>query len=1004
MKKLSIIAIATLSAIYGSNVFAVEVTPEESGKISADLHGSAGEVSRHRGERLKTKIQWKAWSNDMEGLHPHSPKNYQVYKVEYAKPGDIYPSSGNSNEMILKENENGFAANLEKNVPFQLNSNKIVGMYYDEWAYWERSFSADLVPAKNLTHIFWSFLGLCDFGAQRPGNVTLPSTGNTGLVAEGNERGQKILKGMCGQGNLPTESGDTNWQGNDTPAKQQGDFNVTRYDPQASYYGLKALERMKKANPQLNVMVSIGGWSMSAPFHAMVETKEGRDIFVNSVMNFLSENPFVDGIDLDWEFVGSTGPSAMGNLATDGYQKEKERYTALVKELRKAMDAKYSGAQRKQLSAAVSASPAKLAAIDFNSLKDDFDFINIMTYDMYGAFARNPGHQAAVYAKPIAGTYYQQGGQDKVKDEAGNIIIDGQGNDMTGEQTQRGFSTEGAVKAILDNNPDFPSEKLVVGAAAYSRGWHSVSVKQEHDKLFWHGIANGEEVSRKGLGSNGSYEHGVTDYRELYDNIISKKQDVYYDKQAEAAYIWKPIANVNGNPTAQVETFDSQRSVIAKGDLVKKYKLGGMFAWAASNDNGLILNSMNAAVCNKQANGSYYNFSEDYNGVVDTKVIDSQNGVPTKVDESMSGPVAYNFNGQNYCNSSTPEVPETPESQAPTVTLDKTSINVVGTSDYGFGYPVIAGSNQDSVTWKWERIEGNSDIYLKSYDKASAEIVVPKNLFDVSAKFRVTATNGDKKSGEAFVTVNVVKPAVSISGSNTMASANPVKLEAEANFDQVTYAWTLKQGAQVVANGIDQNGQIKAGLAAGDYFAEVTASSVKGARSATQTHAVKVTQEVQNNDQAFINGIKLGLQFKDEGNRYFITGTVASSQTPTSKPNYSWSPMGGTQESTNGLSYFTFSVEKTSSPQLMNLKVDVTAGKETRQLMENFTVPALSGSAGYPAWAYGNNYKAGDVVTHKGKVFECVVAGWCSQTGQWSQLHYEPEVGISWTQAWKYHK
>lgn len=1002
MKRLSIIAIATLSAIYGSNVLAVEVTPDDSGKITADQQGSAGDVSRHRGDRLKTKIQWKAWSNDMEGLHPHSPKNYQVYKVEYAKPGDIYPSSGNSSEMILKDNENGFAANLEKNLPFQLNSNKIVGMYYDEWAYWERSFSADLVPAKNLTHIFWSFLGLCDFGAQRPGNVTLPTTGNTGLIAEGNERGQKILKGMCGQGNFPTETGETGWQGNGTPAKQQGDFSVTRYDPQASHFGLTALERMKKANPQLKVMVSIGGWSMSAPFHAMVETKEGRDIFVNSVMNFLSENPFVDGIDLDWEFVGSTGPSAMGDLATDGYQKEKERYTALVKELRKAMDAKYSGAQRKQLSAAVSASPAKLAAIDFNSLKDDFDFINIMTYDMYGAFARHPGHQAAVYAKPIAGAYYQQGSQDKVKDEAGNIIIDGQGHDMTGEQTQRGFSTEGAVKAILDNNPDFPSEKLVVGAAAYSRGWHSVSVKTEHDKLFWHGIANGEDVSRKGLGSSGSYEHGVTDYRDLYDNVISKKQNVYYDKQAEAAYIWKPIANVNGNPTAQVETFDSQRSVIAKGDLVKKYKLGGLFAWAASNDNGLILNSMNAAVCNKQANGSYYNFSEDYNGVVETKVLDSQNGIPTKVDETMSAPTTYHFNGQTYCDASTPEIPE---SQVPTVTLDKTTINVVGTHDHGFAYPVTATSNQENVTWKWEIVQGHSLIQVRNVDKATAELVVPKDLFETSAKFRVTVTNSAGQTNEAFVTINVAKPAVAISGPNSMTSATSAQLTAEANFDQASYRWVLKKGETQVVNAITQTGQIIAGMPAGDYSVEVFATSTKGARTATSTHAIKVTSEqVQNNDQAFIKGLSLTMNPTDNGSSMTFTGGVSSSTTATSIPGYQWTLPSGAQGGSNGQAGQRFTIAKTNQQQNLNLSVEVTAGKETRTLTASIIVPAASDSSDYPAWVYGTDYKKGDVVTHKGKRFECVVAGWCSQTGQWSQLHYEPEVGLNWIQAWKYHK
>lgn len=998
MKKLSIIALATLSAIYGSNALAVEVTPNDSGKLAADLQGSAGEVSRHRGDRLKTKLQWKPWSSDVEGIHPHSPKNYQVYRVEYAKPGDVNPSTNNEPQYLLKDSENGFAANLEKNVPFQHNSNKIVGMYYDEWAYWERSFTADLVPAKNLTHVFWSFLGLCDYGADRPASVKLDITENTGMAAEGNLRGQKIFKAMCGQGKFPTEQGEEDWQGIDTPAKEQGDFNVSRYDPMASHYGLKALERMKKANPQLKVMVSIGGWSMSAPFHAMVETKEGRAIFVKSVMNFLNENPFVDGIDLDWEFVGSTGPSAMGDLAIDGYQKEKDRYTALVKELRQAMDAKYTGSQRKQLSAAVSASPAKLAAIDFNALKDDFDFINIMTYDMYGAFARNPGHQAAVHAKPIAGTYYQQGSQEKLKDEAGNIIIDANGQSMTGEEAQRNFSVEGAVKAILDNNPEFPSEKLVVGAAAYSRGWHSVSVEPKLDKLFWHGTANGKEVSREGLGSNGSYEQGVTDYRELYDNFLSKKtnNNTYYDKQAEAAYIWKPIANVNGNPTAQVETFDSQRSVIAKGELVKKYKLGGLFAWTASNDNGHILNSMNAAVCNKLDGGSYYNFAENYEGVVDTKVLDSQNGVAVKVDETISGPVNYNFNGETYCQSADNEG----ESQAPGVTLDKTNISVVGTTNVSFGYLVTASSSQPDVTWKWEQVEGDKGIYLKSNDKAAAEIVVPKNTWSTSAKFKVSATKNGK-TGESLVTINVAQPAVTISGNSEMSPTNPAKLTAKANFNQETYAWTLKKNGQNVSGGIDANGQIATGLAVGEYTVTVQATSDHGARSASKDLTVKVKEQAQNNDQAFINALTMSMQSTDSGNSMTFSGSVSSSSAATSAPGYQWTLPAGAQGGNNGQAQQQFTVNKTSQAQSLKVKVNVTAGKESRVLEHSITVPALAETGQYPLYKPGTAYTAGQVVQNKnGDLFECKpwpYTGWCGST---SALHYEPGIGLAWSDAW----
>jgi hypothetical protein len=228
-------------------------------------------------------------------------------------------------------------------------------------------------------------------------------------------------------------------------------------------------------------------------------------------------------------------------------------------------------------------------------------------------------------------------------------------------------------------------------------------------------------------------------------------------------------------------------------------------------------------------------------------------------------------------------------------------------------------------------------------------------------------------------------------------------MQARANFDQASYQWTLKQGSQVVTNGIDQNGQIKAGLAAGNYLVEVNASSVKGARSATQTHAIEVTQEAQNHDQAFIDALGLVILPTDNGNSITFAGGVSSSTAATSVPTYKWTLPSGAQGGSNGLATQSFTVNKTNQVQNLKVTVSVTAGKESRTLMKDITVPALADSTGYPEWVYGSNYKTGDVVQHKGKLFQCVIAGWCSQTGEWSQLHYEPETGISWTQAWKYY-
>ncbi len=376
----------------------------------------------------------------------------------------------------------------------------------------------------------------------------------------------------------------------------------------------------------------------------MVATQDGRDTFINSIVKFLKANPYVDGIDLDWEFPGGAG--AVPGLGNAGYQVEKSRFTMLIKQLRTTLDLNFSGNNRKQISAAVSASPTKLASIDFNALKDDFDFVNVMAYDLYGAFSRYPDHQTAVYSKPVAAPFGAPGSNDIMKDEAGNNILIGQ-NNVTQAQVLHNYSVEGAIKSILDNNPNFPSQKLVIGAASYSRGWHTVRVKAEHDKLFWHGVAGGKDAD---LGVSGTFENGVSDFREIYDKYMTpgNTTNLYYDSQAEAAYIWIPKGTNGGIISATVESFDSPRSVIAKAKFVKDYNLGGLFSWDVSSDNGLIVNAMNAGVCNKKADGSYYNFQEQYAAVVNS--VSNGDGSVTEHISNSANDTNYIFNGSLFCN------------------------------------------------------------------------------------------------------------------------------------------------------------------------------------------------------------------------------------------------------------------------------------------------------------------------------------------------------------------
>lgn len=196
-------------------------------------------------------------------------------------------------------------------------------------------------------------------------------------------------------------------------------------DPKDSLL-IQKMVGLKKKNPQLKVLLSLGGWGGCASCSDVFATAKGRSDFAQSVTN-ISTYLGTDGIDLDWEY-----PSIEGFPGHRYTPEDREHFTLLVQELRRqlghsAVISFAAGGFQKFLD----------EAVDWHAVMPYVDFVNMMTYDLVSGFATRTGHHTALYSTP---------GQKESADNAIQYLI---------------------KKGV---NP----KKIVLGAAFYSRVWEQV--------------------------------------------------------------------------------------------------------------------------------------------------------------------------------------------------------------------------------------------------------------------------------------------------------------------------------------------------------------------------------------------------------------------------------------------------------------------------------------------------------------------------------------------------
>ena len=188
---------------------------------------------------------------------------------------------------------------------------------------------------------------------------------------------------------------------------------------------IEKMVSLKSKNPDLKVLLSLGGWGGCKTCSDVFATKEGRKEFTQSVKEFYDYFK-VDGLDLDWEYPGIRGFQGHKFAPED-----KKNFTKLVNELRKL-------GYEKELSFAAGASQNFLdSAIQWKQVMKKMDYVNLMTYDMSGPGSKTAMHHTGLYSTP--------------------------------EQPR---SADWMVKSLIKMG--IPSEKIIVGGAFYGKIFENV--------------------------------------------------------------------------------------------------------------------------------------------------------------------------------------------------------------------------------------------------------------------------------------------------------------------------------------------------------------------------------------------------------------------------------------------------------------------------------------------------------------------------------------------------
>jgi chitinase len=309
--------------------------------------------------------------------------------------------------------------------------------------------------------------------------------------------------------------------------------------------------------PDVNIMISIGGWTKCGYFSEMATTSEGRRSFINSCIALIDQYPWIDGIDIDWEYPGGSndGERKPENdmdegcpIWESGYC-DNQNFASLCQELREAFDTEY-GVGVKKITACASASTGwTLPNQNWAPIAPYLDYINMMTYDLAGLWDKKTGHASSYQAAAYAFIYLKEKGVDIAKINIGTPY----------------YSTV----FIMDGEID---KEHIVGASI-------TNVRIPGDQFTQKELAKFEAEAISGYTTN--LENGKVVMGEPFDKS-GKGWHFAFDEKTKSAYMYND--DEDSEFYMYYLSYENALSLQGKIDAIDKFKIAGIIIWESSED------------------------------------------------------------------------------------------------------------------------------------------------------------------------------------------------------------------------------------------------------------------------------------------------------------------------------------------------------------------------------------------------------------------------------------